>query len=706
MLGNAQADDGLLRQPKRFALLVYLAVAGDSYGVHSRDLLQAMFWPELDQARARNALAQALHFLRQLLPAGALVAHGRTTLRVDQNLVYCDAADLKRAAAEGRARDVIDRYTGDLLPGFFLEDTPEFERWLEDERMQLARVASSAATEHAELSAKDGNLPEAIRWARRALEIAPDDEPAFRRLLSLLDRAGDRAGAAALETSFRQRLASEYGLEPSAETEALTHSIRVRRLARAPGTAAAPRSVAVLPFSDMGADQTDSHLADGLSEELIAILAGIPGLHVVSRTSAFAYRDSALPLRQIASELGVETIVEGSIRRVGERARITAQLIDARTDAHMWAESYDRSLTDIFAVERDVALRIVDALRSRFTPEQEQRAASRATHHPDAYHHYLEARHLCVRGSAASWQEGIAAFHRALAVDPRYASALAGLADAYMQPALFSLNPPVSRREARQQARTAALQALHFAPELAEAHATLGVVQWYDWDWAAAEASLRKAIALQPGHAESHQRMGLLLTYRGHFDEAKAALQRAQELDPLSLAIFTSRGLLLLRARKYEEAIAHLGRALEIDPHAHAAMHFLTEAYVYAERFDDWVAAAQRRVDLSPDDRHMLRTSYDEGGVRAMRQATIRMLEKAGGSPAIRACLHARLDELDRAFELLYQAFDERDPLLADGVRVHPGFDPMRGDRRFNDILERMNIPLTEAIDVSGLADR
>ena len=706
LLGTARVRDlpagidAVERQRKRFALLAYLAAAGEGHDVHSRDTLQALFWPELDQARARNALAQALHFLRQQLGGDVVLAQGRTSVAIARDRLRCDVADLKRAAREGRRADSVECYTGPLLPGFHVEDAPGFERWLEEERARLALLASASAAALADAAADTGDSAAAIRWARRAFEIVPDDEPAFRRLLTLLDRAGDRAGAVALETAFRQRLAVEYGLEPSAESEALARTIRLRRLARTPGGAAAPSSVAVLPFRDMSSAHTDVYLGDGMAEELIAILAGIEGLHVVSRTSTFAYRDSTLPLRQIAGELGVETVVEGSVRRAGDRVRITAQLIDARSDAHMWAESYDRAFTDIVDVQCDVAQRIATALRSRLTPEHGQRAAARAAHHPDAYQHYLRARHLCTAGSVESWERGIAAFHEALTVDPDYAMAWAGLANAYMQPALFTIRPPVSRQESKLQARTAALRALELAPDLAEAHATLSVVQWYDWDWAASDVSLQRAITLQPGYAEAHHRHGLFLACRGRFAEADAALLHAQHLDPLSLAIFISRGIAAMRARRFDEAIALLTRAREIDPRSHAALHYLIEACVYGGRYGDGIELQKERIDLAPEDVARVRAAYALHGRPGADRAQFELLEKVRASKAVRACLMTRIGDMDHAFGLLEQAFEERDPVLADGIRVHPGFDLFRGDPRFHRVVERMKIPASEVVRV------
>jgi TolB-like protein/Tfp pilus assembly protein PilF len=694
---NGVAVAALLRQPRRFALLAYLAAAGDGSAAHSRDTLQALFWPEYDQARARNALAQALHYLRQQLP-GVLLARGRSAVAIASECLACDVTRLKRAADAGHETEVVTLYAGALLPGFFIAEAPEFERWLEGERARVAQLAATAAAHLAEVAGDANALDEAVRWARRALEIVPDDEPAVRRLLSLLDRAGDRVGALALDASFRRRLADEYASEPSAETEALVRTIRVRHLGRSLESAPAPSSVAVLPFQELSAAPGDAYFADGLTEELIAMLAGVEGLHVVSRTSAFAYRHSAVPLRQIGRELGVETIVEGSVRRAGERVRITAQLIDARTDAHLWAESYERSLTDIFEIQYDVAQRIATSMRSRFTPEQGQRAAARAAHDPDAFHHYLRARHLCSRGSPEVWEQGIAAFHDAIAVDPQYAAAYAGLADAYLQPSLFNLGPPISRREARQHARRAAQRAIEIADDLAEAHATLGMVQFYDWEWAASEASLLRAVALQPASAHMHHRRGVCLIYLGRFDEADAELARAQQLDPLSLPIFISRGLLASRARRYDDAILLLRRALDIDPEAHAALHFLSEAYAYSGRHDLSLDVWERRPDLARYDVASVRKAFTEEGIAGARRAIVALLEASGGSPSIRATNLARLGDLDSAFALLDQACAERDTVLAEGVRVHPGFDSVRGDPRFRAILARMGVPESEAL--------
>src|SRR2546425_6878940 len=407
----------LLSQPRRLALLAYLAAATPR-GPHRRDTLLALFWPELDQEHARAALRQSLHVLRSALGADAMVSRGDEEIGLDFERIWCDVAAFARAIDGGELGQALDLYRGNLLEGFFISDAPEFERWLESERAKLAGAAARTARTLAQSCERRGDLSTAVRWARRAIELAPNDEGVLRQLIAVLDRNGDRAGALQAYEEFAQHLAEEYEAEPAAETKALLAAVRARETA-APGTlttpslagpsplavaAPSPRRrraviaavvplaalvllvagrwlwdrtangrtgptatertrVAVLPLKTVGTDARDSYVAEGLTQELIATLSQISGLRVLARSAVRRYATTPAASADIAHDLGVGSVLEGTVERQGERLRIHLELIDSRTGESLWSDTYDEGLQDVLTVQRDIARRVADKLQ-------------------------------------------------------------------------------------------------------------------------------------------------------------------------------------------------------------------------------------------------------------------------------------------------------------------------------------------------------
>src|SRR6266571_4606648 len=332
----------LLSQPRRLALLAYLAAATPR-GPHRRDTLLALFWPELDQDHARAALRQSLHVLRSALGADTVLSRGDEEIGLDFERIWCDVAAFARAIDGGEPRQALDFYRGNLMAGFFISDAPEFERWLESERAKLAGVAARTARTLAQSCEKRGDLSTAVLWARRAIELAPNDEGLLRQLIAVLDRTGDRAGALQAYEEFAQHLAEEYEAEPAAETKALLATVRARETA-APATLAG-QPLAVLPLKNVGGDARDAYVAEGITEELIATLSQISGLRVLARSAVQRY-DTPAGSADIAHDLGAATVLEGTVRRQGERLRIHLELIDSRTQQNLWSDTYDEGLQD------------------------------------------------------------------------------------------------------------------------------------------------------------------------------------------------------------------------------------------------------------------------------------------------------------------------------------------------------------------------
>jgi TolB-like protein/DNA-binding SARP family transcriptional activator/lipoprotein NlpI len=612
----------VLAQPKRAALLAYLAVA-TPLGFHRRDKLIGLFWAERDQEHARAALRKALHQLRRSLGENVLASQGDDAVGLAEGAVWCDAVAFGEALGAGQPEEALDLYRGDLLEGFYIPEAPEFERWVDSERERLRGLASEAAWSLAEREEAEGTIVLAASWARKAVSYAPDDEGSFRRLLALLDRVGDRAGAIKEYEAFTRRLGDEYEAQPSPETQALIAAIREREAAiagavkaierpaaelvpeQAPEaaegtaqraskrkrrwpvlTAAATalvlagltwyfvsgsssdlvvwdRSIAVLPLENLSSDPEESYFADGIHGEIVSQLGKIADLRVISRTSVMEYKGRTSNVRDIAAELGVANILEGTVRRSGDRVRITLQLVAAERDEQLWSERYDRHLTDIFAIQADVARQVVSALQAALTPEELQRVASTPTENVRAYEYYLLGLEYWRRGLME--EDLLAAaemFEQAVALDPGYAAAWARLS---MVPVL--LHWTFYRRFDYHGAREALDRAVHLEPNGLETRLAQGYYYYYglrEYDRALEE--FRAALENHPSNAEVIALIGYLQRRKGEWEKSLTTLERALELDPRNAGTLTNQALSYYLLGRYQEAERYFDRSLALVP--------------------------------------------------------------------------------------------------------------------------------------------
>jgi adenylate cyclase len=455
-------------------------------------------------------------------------------------------------------------------------------------------------------------------------------------------------------------------------------------------------SIAVLPFANLSADPENEFFSDGVTEEILTALTKLGNLKVISRTSVMQYKGTTKSVREIGEELEVGAILEGSIRRAGNRVRITGQLIEARTDRHLWAENYDRDLDDIFAIQSDVAARIVDALKLHISPREKARMAERPTENVEAYEWFLKGRHFLAQRTEETIRRAIDCFRKATLGDPSFAQAWAGIADAYALLPGFSDEPTAG---ATAEARTAAGRALSLDPGLGEAHAALGQAAVIVLEFAQADREFRRAIELSPGYAPAHHWYGNLLTLRGRHEEAIAALRRALELDPLSLPIHNGLGVAYLFSRRYEDAIEIYQKAIELSPARWPAHGNLAETYDSMGRFPealrewDIVSALDPNL-VSPDLAASLRSGFDAAGPRGYWEAWIEVLASRDESREREFFLVRAYAQLGRTEE----AFQWLDRLLAEGrtwalqIGQYSVFDPLRSDPRFEEILRRIGL--------------
>jgi len=455
------------------------------------------------------------------------------------------------------------------------------------------------------------------------------------------------------------------------------------------------RSLAVLPFANLSDDPRQEYFADGLTDELIADLASIQSLKVISRTSAMRYKGAKKPLPDIARELGVEGIVEGSVLRSNDRVRIKVQLIDAAKDRHLWTQSYDRDMRDILAMQSEVGRDIAERIDVQLSPRGQGGAVSARPVNPKAYEFYLRGRYYWNKRTQEGLAQALDNFERAVRIDSTYAVAYAGLADTYVLMNLYAGSPP---KENYPHARAAALKALNMDVGLAEAHASLGRVKlFYDWDWTGAETEFRKAIELKPSLSTAHHWYSIYLRDVGRLREAVAEAKRALELDPVSLIINTNLGDTFFYAGQFDQAVEQHRKALALDAEFAPAHLYLGRALEQKGLIQEAIAEIQKARSLAgrgPYALADLARAYALAGRRADAGKLLRELtelsKRGGGLETDIALVHLALGDRDRAFEYLEKAYRERGGL--NDLKVDPRFGSLHTDPRFQDLLVRLGL--------------
>ena len=454
------------------------------------------------------------------------------------------------------------------------------------------------------------------------------------------------------------------------------------------------RAVAVLPFMNLSADPDNEYFADGITEDVIAQLSKMRSLKVISRTSVMPFKKREQGLREIAGRLHASVILDGSVRRAGDRVRIVAQLIDADTDQHLWAETYDRQLTDIFAIQSDVALQIAAALDAALSPEERTRIRREPTTSVEAYQFYLQGRHCLVRYTEEGMRKAIGYFERAIECDPDYALAYASIAYANEELVTIGIvQPDVAFRAAQ----AAVDRALAIDSGLAEAHTSLAQLRMLrDFDWTGAETEFRRALALSPGSADTWDLYGRMCAILGRFDEAIEMGRRAYDLDPL--AHRSDIATTLIRAGRFEEALAAATRALELDPRYDRAQATLGWALFFCGRVDEAIASLRTTVRLSGGKTAWLaqlgQALAMAGQVDEARGIRDRIVDRSRAehvSPYHLAYVYTGLGEHERALDELERAYEERAGAIA-GIKSSFLFTALRGHPRFVALLRKMNL--------------
>jgi len=460
---------------------------------------------------------------------------------------------------------------------------------------------------------------------------------------------------------------------------------------RPAAAAVSDKTIAILPFDNLSGSSENAYFADGIKDEILTRLSKVAALKVVSRTSTQKFKHAPDNLRGIAQQLGVRNILEGSVQKSGETVRVTVQLINAQSDTHLWAETYDRRVTDIFQVESEVAERIASALAATLSDPEKLALKARPTTNVEAHEADLKGRYFWNKRTGKGFEKAGEYFRQAIAIDPNYAQAYAGLGDVYQ----FTAYDSVSRTRLYAKAREAARKALALDEMLAEPHASLGLLAMnYDWDWATAEKEFRRAIELNPNYPTAHHWYAEFLAAVGRFDESLGQIKRARELDPLSLIINADMGKLLYYSRRYDDALKQLEETVKMDAEFPQAHIWLGSLYSTIGRYGDAIAAFQK-VKENSWALGWLGYVYGVSGQRSEAEKVLAELERIAAEgpidPHIMLCVYLGLGDKDKAFAALEQEYEVRS-LGMTSLKVNPWYDGLRSDPRFTGLLGRMNL--------------
>jgi serine/threonine protein kinase/tetratricopeptide (TPR) repeat protein len=458
-----------------------------------------------------------------------------------------------------------------------------------------------------------------------------------------------------------------------------------------------PRSsIAVLPFRDMSPQKDQDYFCEGIAEEIITSLTHIEKLRVIARTSAFVFKEKNVDAREIGKKLDVETLLEGSVRKAGNRLRITAQLINVADGSHLWSERYDREMKDIFAIQDEITLSIVDILKIKLLGKEKAAVVKSHTVNQEAHNCYLKGRYFWNRREKVGYWMAFEHFQQAIEIDPLFALPYVGIADTYILLGQFGILPP---KEAFIKANLAVKKALDIDNSIGEAHTSLAWISAaFDWDWKMARHEFKQAITLNPTHATTHEWYALYLASLGYFDEALSEAFKALKLDPVSLMINSSIAVVYYMARKFEQAIFHYKKTIELDPNFLLPNVWLGDLYAVIGRKEEARETLNKALSLAGDMTFALGyigQGYGINGQRTEAQAILDRLDELSMnvyvSPIYKMMVHTGLGNMDQAFKLLKEAYDVKEPSLI-FLKTMSQYDDLRSNQKFNDILKKIGL--------------
>ena len=762
--GGGTVLRGRVSQRSRLAMLALIAMAPGHR--LSRDKLIAYLWPESDQERGRNLLKVSAYVVRTALGERALISEV-DDLRLATDVLRVDAVEFDGAIARADHAQAVALYRGPFLDGFFANNAPELEQWVDRERARLAAGFARALEALAEEADANRDFARAVEWWRLRTTQDPYDSRVAIRLMRSLEASGNRAGAVQHGAVHQRMLQEDIGISTAPEVAEFAERLRQepapgavaagRRDASATEQRAEPtvqplqptqqpqetagparpaiptpigvprkrawgvgwraliavaafllvaavvwrartnaphaeRSIAVLPFIDLSPAGDNEYFSDGLTEEIITGLSALPELRVISRTSTVRYKGTTKALREIAEELKVGHILEGSVRQNGGRVRISAQLIDARSDEHLWARNYDSELRDILGVQEAIAQEVVRALEVELGQRGNTVLVRRGTTDPEAYELYRRGRYLWNTRTREGHERAVQYYQRAIERDSNYADAYAGLADTYLTANQLNFSS-LSEYDLYSRATWAAERALALDDRSADAHVSFAASLQWRKNWPGAEREFRRAIQLNPNHATAHSWYSLLLagfgerTLRQAVDESR----RGYELDPFAVVASGNYGWQCYLARDYDCAIRQHRRTLEIMPAYARGLDRLGLTYAQKGMLIEAVDVLQKAVELGRERPDFLADLAYAQALKGDKATAVATLNRAKDQPFEAfsiARAYVALEEPDSAFAWLERSSWQW-PHRA--VRIDPALDPLRSDPRFARLTERID---------------
>jgi serine/threonine-protein kinase len=527
-------------------------------------------------------------------------------------------------------------------------------------------------------------------------------EPATALVYEIVNAPAPRAASlrpgvsASLDTLIARLLEKDPAARPP-DAGAVYEALVAKPDEPAAPTAGEPlRSLVVLPLDHLSRDPADEFLADGMTGTLIAELARLHGLRVISRTSAMSYKGTRRPLPEIARALRVDAVVEGTVQRVGERLSVSVRLVEAATERTLWSERYDRPLTDVLTLQLEVAGAIAEGVRLSLTPREHAHLSVPRAVSPRAWEHYVRGRHFWEQRTPEAVTRALASFQQAIDEDPAWPLAWTGVADCHNVRGAFRWMGSAATFPL---GKAAALRALELDPGLGEAHCSLAfALLYHEWNWDAAGRAFMRSLELQPGYATARQWYAEYLVSLARFEQARAEAARAAALDPLSWVIANTVGDIHYYSRHFDDAVRQYQRAIELAPHAALTQLNLARTYEALERHDEAVAGMRRGVEMSGQDpdaspavAHTLAVAGRHDEARRVLARVLPRSEAGQVSPYSVATVYAGLGERDQAFAWLDRALEDRDRMMVQAL-VHPRLDPLRGDPRFDRVLHRVGL--------------
>ena len=591
---DEQEAVSILTGPKRLGLLAYLVLARPQ-GFCRRDKILALFWPERGQKAARNSLSNLLYHLRQALGSDLIMNRGDEEIRINRDLLWCDALVFERAVGEKRLQYAFELYGGPLLAGFYVPGAaPGFGQWLDAERHHLKRDYQFVLGELAETADADGSYETAAGWWEKRAGEDPFDTDVARRLVEALVAAGSRAEATRRARSHAKRLHDEFGTDPEETVRRLTknlgqdapekssiqeragqeHAGQEGRLVvsssqRQNGDTA--RTLAILPFDALGPSSASS-FTEGIHRDLLMRLSALSGLRVIARTSVRKYRNTEKPISEIGRELGASWVLEGEVQEAAERVEVAVRLVNAPADQLAWARTYQRTLRpdSLFQIQREIAESVVHSIEVEFTPDEKQRVRARPTEDLDAYRLYAQGRADLDQRTEEGLARAFDCFEQTLEADPEFALAWAGLSEALSLCRYYRHRPPDGKVTSLEAAR----RAMELDPELGEAHAALGISHATEGEGPAALRALTRAVELAPSYAEAHIWLGWGELCLGRAERGLGPGREAVALSPLAPAVRAFFAQICLACGQVDKALGEARRARDIQPD-YGLSHFM-----------------------------------------------------------------------------------------------------------------------------------